>query len=289
MSTFTVEFQNAQTGWQWVQGLYTPDGINPYSGVVFNDTSIIADYLLRKPFFTWTNFRVQCGLAMERMNLWASEHDDPKNFDPAGVTFQSGTAEETYGKRSDGFYRDSDRLYFWIKATNADSGLWMSQDIFDPDMALRSVHAEVIDTPMNLSKDRIVHNTWMGWDPQTNPLGGGSLGWRVNESSAKADIARWIMGWDNQCMNVYAGFNNPLVPNTTVKSCADIFRSIWGVGLAYGTGAVTDYAWLGCQAGKYIYGKLLYCLEDYDFENHVLLVTDGTKAFGVDGMGLYYG
>ena len=75
---------------------------------------------------------------------------------------------------------------------------------------------------------------------------------------------------------------NPFNPGVSWYAIADVFRMIEGVHTVGGV-------WLGCQAGKYVYGKMVYALENHDFINHTLLKTNGWKACGVEVAGLNYG
>lgn len=288
---FEVEYQNKTTNWEWSPAVYQPQEISSvlYDGVYFNDEFIVPDYSIVRSFFTWTNVRIKCTESLERINLWAAKHRSPDTLDANGVKLQNGDDNSTYGtyKITNNFSRDSNRFYFWIKATNKDDSYTdLSTTLADDLMFEYAVsNRSSVSVPNNEYDVLSTYNSYLSWNPRTDPLatlGNQAYVFKVDESSSKFDVARWIMGWDNTCVNILTRVRNPFNPSTQLASIGDVFGKIDGL-YQY------EKIWLACEKDKYIYGKVLYCLEDHDFLNHRLLVDTGIKSCGIEGFGLYYG
>lgn len=284
MSIFDVEYM--ENG-EWKPAVYTPQEINGaiYTGIYFNDDFIVSDYSTIYPFYTWINIRIKCNLDVERINLWAARHNNPDLTDLNGIKMQNGDEDSTYAtyKIVNSMFRDSNRFYFWIKATNQSADyIDISNNIFDDKMsefATTKNHDIIVPT----SEYRVINDNYLGWYPRNNPLASGidqTNVFKVTSESPKNDVARWIMSWDNTCVNANTNLKNPLIPNTTAASICDVFGKIVGQ---------NGKAWLHCLKDNYIYGKILYCLEDHDFENHKMFLTDGKKSCGIEIFGVYYG
>lgn len=284
MSNFTVEFQNAQTDWQWKEGKHLADVDS--DGIEFDDAFVVPDVTPKYPFFTWTNFRILCNHDFEKINLWARSHQEPNQLDLDGRMHQSGDAVSTYAdyKTLSNVFKDSDRFYFWIKGTDKGSSYSISQTIYDDLMSTKAVNLDGDITP---DSDITDIANWLGWNPKTNPAGSGIHARSVNSNSNAADVARWIIGWDNSCTGVQSDVINPAIGLEYQAAFLDTYDMIDG----------TAGQWLGCPAGKYIYGKLLYTLEYHtspgkivegDYANYRLLNTIGFKSCEIAISGIRY-
>jgi len=284
MNNFEVEYSNATTGWQWTKAPYVPieESGNFFNGMYFNDEHVVPDYSPVKPFATWTNFRIKCNINMEKINIWAELHKDPTRLDSNGLTLQQGDNFDT-----------TDRFFYWIKATNKDASYSMTQTALDPVMLEHAVtvdYAAMLPTISDqgnqvTNQSKIINEITgvLGWNPVTHPLGNGHPdALLLAHWSPQTEVARWITGWYNLCGSQPAMGYNPLGTGSALKAIADTYRMIDGV-------VETGHVWLGCRAGKYIYGKAIYSLEGYDFIRHDLWITQGWKAFGVEATGLHYG
>lgn len=283
MNNFIVEVQNRQTGWEWQPA---PLLANENSfGLTFNDEYIVPDITPFKNFFTWSNFRIFCQTTCDKINLWVRSHENPNQMDLLNRLHQSGDALSTYAdyESLSDIFKNSDRIYFWIQATNKDANYTLTRSIYDYNMSAKAVTLRNISPNCDLTQ--IEH--WLGWDPLIFPNGNGPYAHSVNSNSSESDVARWIMGWDNACVNVLTTVINPLIGDYQA-AILDSYRMIDGL---------DGKNWLGCEFGRYIYGKILYCLEDHDspenliegdLENYSILQTDGFKSFQLNISAIQY-
>lgn len=286
MSNFVVEYQNKLTNWQWLPAPYTPETIASVvrNGMYFDDEYIVPDYSISRPFFTWTNFRIQCLKTFKKVHLYTQKHSNPTGLDSNGILLQSGDLISSYGHYN--LYNDSERLYFYIRATNQDANYVMTQSIYDPQMATKAVmlpSSGGADFALPTRTDQIKSNPGFGWNPVSEPDGGGDPdAYNVTSASMDVDVARWIVAWDNTCVNMATAIADPLIPSQSKRSVADPYRMIAGM-------VENDQIWLSCDKNKYIYGKAVFSLESHRFINYELLKTLGWKAFGVEASAVHYG
>lgn len=275
MSNFLIEYQNKNTNWDWELGklLADDDGM----GISFNDDFVVPDITPAYPFYTWTNFRILCSGVCDKVDVWAKEHDYPDQLDQLGRTHQSGDPISTYSdyQSLSLVFKDSNRFYFWVKGTNQDENYVMTQTVYDSLMATKSVS---YDPSIEPSYDIENVASWLGWNPVTQPMGG-AYAFNAYQADLKT-AARWIMGWDNACMQCVSRVRNPSLTSQFHVGCIDTFSMIEGM---------AGKVWLGCEAGKYIYGKIVYALEDHDFVNHKILQTSGFKSCQINIGALQYG
>lgn len=267
MPNFQVEFQNSRTNWEWqLGGLIANDDVGTATtGIFFDDEFVFPDITPKREFFSWTNFRILCGNNFEKIDLWAEEHSSPRQKDQLGRYHQSGNASSTYADydTQSFVFKNSDRFYFWIAATNQDEAYEMTESIYDPRMSFAVSTSPDLSFSYNVNE---IPDT-LGWDPRITPSGTGDTAF-LSSTTNKKQTARWIAGWDNACVNVKTNILTPSIPGQTQIAILDVFSSIEGI----------QGHWLGCKEDKYIYGKLLYSLEDHDFLSHRILNTTGFKS-----------
>lgn len=284
MSNFAFEFQNSRTNWEWKEAKHLADVDS--NGIEFGDSFVVPDVTPNYPFFTWTNFRVLCMNDVEKVNFWARAHQYPNQLDTQGRLHQSGDASSTYAdyRTVSNVFKDSDRFYFWIQATDQDDTYAMSQALYDAAMDTKAVSVDGDVTPDSDIRDIV---SWLGWDPRVTPLGAGIYAHVVNSSSSLANVARWIVGWDNSCGCVQSDVINPALGLEYQAAFLDTYDMIEG----------TAGQWLGCPSGRYIYGKLLYSLEYHtapgklaegDYGGYRLLDTEGFKSCEIAGSAIRY-
>lgn len=273
MSNFGIEFQNSKTNWEWKDGAYLADANS--DGVEFDDEFIVPDKTIKYNYYTWTNFRILCSTNAEKINLWAQAHQYPNQLDLDGRYHQNGDAQSTYAdyKTVSNIFKDSDRFYFWIKATDKDDAYSMTTTLYDPLMSTKSVN---IDGDVEATADIKDIDSWLGWNPQNNSAGIPPYAFSVN-SNVSEDAAHWIIGWDNTCVNVLSNVINPNLGLAYQAAILDTYTMIDGI----------HSQWLGCPQDRYIYGKLLYTLEyhtsigkliENDYNAYRLLDTIGFKS-----------
>lgn len=283
-SNFTLQYQNSRTNWEWKDAPLLAD--TESFGIEFDDEFIVPDITPKHNFFTWTNFRILCNVTCDKINLWAQVHDEPDQLDLEGRKHQEGDAISTYAdyQTHSSVFKNSDRLYFWIKATDQDDSYSMSQGIYDSDMAAKAVTLDDIEPDDDITD--IVN--WLGWDPQATPYGTGVYAKIIDANSEASDVARWIIGWDNSCVNVLSNVINPVIGFEYQAAILDSYRMINGL---------TGKQWLGCPENRYIYGKILYSLEDHDgpgelaagnYGSYRLIDTVGFKSFQISISAIQY-